>query len=235
MFPKVYRGTISETSRRGLIVGSKVLEKAGIFRDGMSSWIPDFAGRAPASLVIKTVSALGRAEIMIAASKGKMLPILLIRHPCGYVDSMLRGNRVGKMGTPPRLGRLLNTRAGKALFLGDENKLDPVENMAWGWLLANVEAKSAIERAGGLCVEYEKLTMSPLAEVRSLFEHAGVRWTTDTEQFINASGSKDSSYYSVYRRDATQQRWRSDLDSATAAKIREIAIRHELGRGFFDE
>jgi hypothetical protein len=238
-FAKHYRSGLAEGVRRALIYAAKGSERIGFARGSDRLYIPDLADRAkPVTTVIKSVSALGRAEVLIRAAEGAMRPILLIRHPCGYVGSMLRGEGIGVMAPLPGLGRLLDTRAARRL--GADAAMveagDNVDKLAWNWLLGNAEAYPAIQAAGGVTVLYEKLASDALAGVSELFHQIGLSCAPETEAFLHRSATRDGSYYSVFRDPAEAAgRWRKEFGNEVVARVRAIVTRDPIGRLFFND
>src|SRR5262249_20243553 len=74
-FAKSYRKPLNEYARRGLIYLAKGSERVGLARFSDRIYIPDLAYAPPPVIVAKSVSALGRAEVLIKASDGAMKPI----------------------------------------------------------------------------------------------------------------------------------------------------------------
>jgi len=233
-FHKHYRGPAAEAARLSLIYGTKLLERAGLGRISDSLSIPDLASGAP-RLVLKSVSALGRAEVFLAAEPA-LDPVLLIRHPCGYVGSMLRGKKVGGMTSITGLGRLATTRAAARLGLNSAAlaKADEITFLAWTWLLSNAEAHGAIKRANGTILVYEELTADPAGQLKTLFANLALGWPQQTETFLKRSQDSDGDYYSVFRDPGkAAQRWRDELDAPTVNKIRAVVERDPIGAQFF--
>lgn len=190
---------------------------------------------SPRETVLKSVSGLGRAEVLIRCAEGRIRPILLMRHPCGYVGSMLRGRKLGTMGDFPGLGALLGTRAARRLGAGPStiDAGNPVAVLAWNWLLGYAEAYPAI-RASGEIVIYEDLLADPRAELTRLFERVGLNWTQETDDFLASTGTRKGGYYSVYRAPGqVSDRWRRDLGEEGVETVRTIVMRDPIGQMFF--
>jgi hypothetical protein len=235
-FRKSYRGGAAEVTHLSLVYGAKALERLGMGQVANSFHIPDLtaANQAP-RLVVKSVSALGRAEAFLAAEKS-MSPILLVRHPCGFVSSMLRGARRGVISRAERFGRLANTRSAVRLGLNRAVLIesDDVAFLAWTWMVSNAEAHSAVQHAKGSILSYDKIAADPLQHIRALFEKLQLGWPNQTEKFIRQSQQSEGDYYSVFRdsREASE-RWRNELDARAIDKIRGIVDRDPLGAQFF--
>jgi len=236
-FAKSYRGIAAETAHLGFVYGAKVLEQSGLGRMANKFYIPDLVGKSRSPrLVIKSVSALGRAEALVSADK-TMAPILLIRHPCGFVASMLRGAKQGVMTRAQGFGRMAMTRSAKRLGLNQSalDNNDDVAFLAWSWLVSNSEAQAAVQHANGLILDYDDVASDPTRHIRVVFERLQLGWPEQTQKFISLSQQSEGDYYSVFRdsREAAQ-RWRSELDNATIGKIRAIVERDPLGTRFFE-
>ena len=236
-FRKRYRSEIAFKIRTALIYAGKGLEKAGLTALSQKIEIPDMAraGFSP-KLVMKSVSALGRIEAL-AKSGVPVSPILLLRNPCAYVQSYLRGNRMGVMKAPGRLGRLLATRSARRLKADAalDRTGDPVERLAWEWLLANCEANEAIAQSGGIVVKYEDVASSPEKELRPLFSKLGLDWPDCTTQFLQTSSSGEgSSYYSLSRDPMVAiSRWKQEMPQTDIEKVQTIVSRDPVGRQYF--
>jgi hypothetical protein len=235
-FPKSYRSTIAFGIRNGLIYVGKGLEKAGLTGISDRIAIPDMAraGFSP-KLVLKSVSALGRIDALVKSAV-PISPVLLLRNPCAYVHSYLRGNRMGVMRAPGALGLLLKTRSARRLNVGAalDKTGDPVERLAWEWLLANCEASEAIARAGGIVVKYEDVATSPEKELRSLFSKLGLDWSPHTTEFLKTSTGGEGSYYSLSRDPMVAiSRWKQEMPEAHIALVQDIVGRDPVGRQYF--
>jgi hypothetical protein len=234
-FSKAYRPEFARGIRTGLIYAGKGLEKAGLSSVSERMAIPDLArsgGPAP-RIVIKSVSALGRAEALTRSGQA-LSPILLLRHPCAYVQSYLRGNRMGVMREPPRLGRLLRTRSARRLQAEAGDSEDFTTRLAWEWLLANSEAQAAITQAGGIVIRYEDITAGPEKELRPLFARLGLDWSEQTTQFLKTSAAGDGSYYSLARDPmAAANKWKREMEPDQIEKVRTIVCRDPIGESYF--
>ena len=235
-FPKSYRSPLAWGVRTGLIHFGKGLERMGLDALSDRMEISDLAGRGCSPrTVIKSVGALGRAEALLK-SPVPFSPILLLRHPCAYVNSYLQGNRMGVMPPPPRLGNLLNTRSAQRLKAKSQIREDGevVQRLAWEWMLAYSEAYAPVLEAGGTILRYEDLVADPQGVLRPLFSKLGLAWSDATAQFLKSSASGDGSYYSLARDPAAAaNKWKSKMDPAQVAVIRDIVSRDAMGQQYF--
>jgi hypothetical protein len=180
-----------------------------------------------------TLEALGRAR-----------GIHILRHPCGYIASVLRGvlsntlNDYSLDWAPYRTARLaVGTPLGDR-FGFDENSnqmLDELtleERLAWHWTLTNEKVLMEVGDSDRyLRVYYEQVCQDPLAGVESMFKFAGLELNPQSREFIaESTGHSRADYYSVYKDpEAAAWRWREELDEKTVDKIMAIAGRSEVG------
>ncbi len=225
-------------ARRAMIYGSKALERVGLSDFANRVQIPDLLAAAvlPPEIVIKTVSALGRAEVMLEAWGEKVSPILLIRHPCAFVHSMLRGEKMGVMPLTRVTDAVAATRAAKRLGLDLKalEQTDKVSHLAWSWLIANAEAQPAVLRNKGIVVRYEDLVQDPFARTLALFQRLGLAWPDQATSFLRDSRKGGNGYYSVYREAAQTPRWHRELSAKTIGQIERIVVRDPIGSQFID-
>jgi len=239
-FRKHYRNEFQRKLRAALIYTGKGIEKAGFSSLAAKMTVPDlvkrdFAGPLP-TLILKSVSALGRVDAFLRSGH-PMKPVLLLRHPCGYVHSYLQGMRMGVMSRHRGLGiQLLNTRSARrlnALAAVQENG-NLVDFLAWEWLLANAEAHAAVSRADGIVLHYDELAHDPEPKMRILFASLGLTWSDSTSKFLKQSASGDGSYYSLSRSAGAADRWSSQMRKTDVDRVRAVVCRDELGQRFFN-
>jgi hypothetical protein len=146
--------------------------------------------------------------------------ILLLRHPCDVVASILRGQRLGLLPPVDRTeffqsrSKLLTSLgfAHSALFAMDE-----CEFLAVYWLVCNLIHTQTLETwPRSRLVIYEELCQDPVGLTRSLFDFLGWEVTPQTFRFLEKSTSARHSwlrvllqvkrpYYAVYRRSDRQR------------------------------
>lgn len=220
VFAKTHRGPTAEALRAGLIAAAEGCEFV-LGRHTLSLHVPDLSA-GPTRFVVKSVSALGRIDAMLKARPGKLHPILLVRHPCGYVAARLRELKLG--GDADLLpAALTETRAAYRLGATLEalRTSDPVERLAWTWTLANAEAAAAVEAAGGSIVFYEALLDRTPGAIKDLFTAAGLWWPHQTEAHLRGTRQNESA--------SSADHWRSELGDDVVAKIHGITYRDTLG------
>jgi hypothetical protein len=237
-FTKDYRGAMCEYLRRAIIYGAKGIEAIADPAIAERIQIPDLAANGRRQqVVLKSVSALGRAEAFLRTNPSGIQPILLLRDPRAFVTSLLRGKKLGAMERSSRLGALLETRSARHLGLDlSFRPSDDVEAYAWVWLLANMEANAAIDAHQGTQLRYEALARDPEGEARSLFARTGLKWSDATRRFIGRLPKGKDEFYSILRDPSVAaNRWRTDLSREGVQRINAIVALHAIGRSYIDE
>jgi hypothetical protein len=100
----------------------------------------------------------------------------------------------------------------------------PLETqMAYSWMIMNEKVIDEMheQRNYGLLL-YEDLCNDVVNVAKKMFEHAGLGWSGQTEDFIGRVGRTRAAGYSSVRRapDSSLHRWRSEL---SRQQIEEIA------------
>ncbi|HKH48858.1 MAG TPA: sulfotransferase, partial [Thermoanaerobaculia bacterium] len=168
--------------------------------------------------------------------------VLLVRHPCGQIASILRGHAAGKFShaLPSEQYRvlevLMSTDQARAhgLTLAGLRELQPVERMAWRWVLF---LEKALEEGAGLAaacrvVRYEDLCAHPLEQARELFAFAGLDWHPQTERFLHDSTKSDGAEYFGVRKDPQRSasKWQDELSEEDVQRILAIIQGSPAGR-----
>lgn len=193
--------------------------------------------------VWKSIESTGRAGLVARLDSGIRL-VLLVRHPCGQIDSTLRGEADRRFtdDCPSAddwgiFERLMETPQAqrRGLSLDTLRDSSAVERLAWRWLLFN---EKAMEELHGLpnarVVRYESLCQRPVEAARDLLEFAGLEWDSAVEAFLARSSQRDDGrYYSVNRDPlAAANGWRERLDQPTIDRIQAVVAGSEPGNLF---
>jgi hypothetical protein len=165
--------------------------------------------------------------------------VLIMRHPCGVVASLLRGQGLGLMAKRDR-GRWLEQHKALCDRLGfgaaGVRRMEPWEFLSLEWLVQNVEYLEVLgtHRPCRLVV-YEDLCRAPEIVTRDLFDFLGWEMGPQTRRFLRTNTSASSSllsdwlqakhpYFSVRknsRRAAAS--WRTQLRPRQQEQILTIA------------
>ncbi len=238
VFAKSYLSPFAEYAQRAVIVSAKLAARAfwecGIPRFVRYERVPQLR------IVWKSIESTGRLGVLVRSITTRS--ILILRHPCGYVASVLRGEARGKFADTAAssedygiLKMLLDTHPGRAcgVTMAALRVADPVERLAWQWRLFNDKALAEIQgRKDVLVIRYEDLCAAPVKQVENLFRFAGLSWAGQTEQFLAASTSAGrSGYYSVFKdpREAAWG-WRRELPQAIIDRILGVTGAGAAGR-----
>lgn len=248
LFRKSYQSAAAFGAYRMSVAVAKAASR--IKRNFPCPYRPAAAGSARARLVWKSIESPGRLGICMEALPAARA-IHLIRHPCGYVASVLRGEAAKRFSESKptvndgwRLKQLLNTASGKAsaLSFDDLGRLTPEEQLAWCWVLIQEKILADIchcERV--LTVRYEDACADPLAMTQRMFQFTGLDWQSQTAAFVRASTqtaarATDTDYYSVYKPpQASAERWRSELGSEAIERVLRVVRSSSLHRYYPDE
>jgi sulfotransferase family protein len=238
IFRKAYNGPWSHYWRLGLIWAARL--GSTIVRD-QDLWgklpIPDRISRkrSPPRIVVKSVISLGRAALY-AEARPDLRMILLVRHPCGQIASMLRGISLEKFAGPLHLNGILATEQARRHGLSSERfrSMRPLEQLAWNWAILNEKALEELsDRNTVKVVLYEDLCLEPLSVARDLFDFVGLDWPAQTEAFLRRSMSLHGPerYYQVFRDTRTAlAKWRTQLSQAEQESVHAIVRQTTIGR-----
>ena len=206
-FPKSYYSDFQYHGRKFLVFLSKAAARAvGEFK------VPDLMewNRFPQlRLVWKSIESTGRLGVLVHGAADRKT-VLILRHPCGYVSSVLRGESIHRFSDTQRCSEdygvfqmLIDIpqASRRGLTLEVLKSLHPVERLAWRWVLFNEKAVEEIKGVDGCrYVRYEDVCREPARNARDLLEFTGLTWNRQTERFLSASTSRHSgSYYALFR------------------------------------
>ena len=240
IFRKAYQSSLAfEIQRIGALVakiGGRVSPGFPVFGSPQR-----ISGRT--RLVWKSIESLARLGVLIDSFPAARA-IHIVRHPCGFVSSVLRGERRSRFednsGASEDYGiyhLLLDTNLAKkeSLDLGYLASLTPVERLAWRWLLFNekaIEDCSASGRVKVVC--YDDLCHDPVGVAREMFDFVGLAWTAQTHAFLKAStGKDDGTYYGVYKDPLlAASRWEQELSEDDQRRIMAVVDKGAVGRRF---
>ncbi len=159
--------------------------------------------------------------------------ILILRHPCGQVASVMSGLASGRFGVRHvdlTAARALAARRGVNTPAFDALP-DPAK-FAWSWLAFNepaVEGLRALPNAR--IIVYEDLCREPERMSKDLFAFAGLDWHPQTADFLAFSTRHDrpSGYYDVFRATGiVADRWRHSMIRTDQEAVRAVVCTSPL-------
>jgi hypothetical protein len=190
-------------------------------------------------VIWKSVISIGRVGVFVRALKNRHA-IVLLRHPCGHVASLLRGEAEHKFPFPPsedyRLFEiLLNTRPARERKLTVDylTSIHPAERLAWRWVIMYEKALQDIQGVEGcMSIRYEDVCARPELHAREMFEFCSLPWTSATSNFLkNSTASEKKKYYAVFKNPLkSAMRWQSDLSADDIDRIYRVVQESDLGK-----
>ena len=229
LFPKAYFSPLGHQFLKGNIYLSKVSRRFSI-----NLPIANLAkGNSNPTIVWKSIESVGRFGIFMNSIEN-LKGILILRHPCGYAASVLRGEAMKVFDSDVNFNadedifrQLAETVQAKRrdLSLSAFKAMQPIQRMAWAWVLNNEKAlEDCSEQNTMLPVRYEDVCTDPIAQAKKMFELANLEWHAQTEQFLSQSISTEKDdYYSVYKNPAhSVNKWKESLQTEQIDAILDI-------------
>lgn len=244
LFPKSYQSAVALCAYRVSVTFAKAASR--VQRNVPCFYRPTAERSEQVCLVWKSIESPGRLGVCME-SLPDARAIHLMRHPCGYVASVLRGEAAKRFSQQKPsaddhwlLEMLLTTSVGKAkgLNLDDIGRLTPEERLTWRWVLTQEKILADIARCERvLTLRYEDVCAEPLAMTRRMFEFTDLDWQSQTEGFIRASTQvTNTDYYSVFKKpNASAERWRSELAPPVIERILRILRNSPVAHFYPDE
>ena len=242
IFPKSYLGPIRFLWRRLAVLGAKAGARAFGEFPVLDVMRPASAGNL--HIVWKSIESVGRAGLLANALPQARI-VFELRHPCGCIASIRRGELHGKFSADDSISNDFNlmkmliateTARERGVTLEKLKQSHPVERMAWQWLLFNEKALRDLEaKDNAMVVRYEDLCRNPMACTRKLFDFAGLAWSGQTERFIRESThSGDGDFYGVFRDSArAAEKWRQELSGEEVSMIEKVVSGSRAGSFYF--
>ena len=242
LFPKSYASRLGVTLFSGRSLLHKALDRAGL--QSGPPLPPQPSPGSPYRLVWKSIESLGRTGVILAAiPEAKFVQI--VRHPCGYVASVLRGESEKRFGHNQaasdfdlyRMACETPQARAHGLTESQMRAMEPAERLAWRWVIYN--EKAAAESEGlpnATVVLYEELCSKPVQITQSLFDFCELSWDAQSERFLRESTTDaKSDYYSVFKNPLESAwRWRSQLEAVTVQKVMAIVARSSFARPYLE-
>jgi hypothetical protein len=227
-FPKSWQAAPARWVRSGLIYAGAAASSVGF-----PAWpIPDLGAIAQARVVLKSVRlSTGIGEFAGAYPEGRAL--LILRHPCGQVASVMRGAGEGafdlaEAGTDMPYDEVsaIAFAARHGMAEAEFQRQPDAAKYAWSWREFNETAVASIAgRSNAHVIVYEDLCTRPTDEARAVLIFAGLPWHRQTETFLSHSTSYDgpAGFYAVVRNSrAAAERWRVDMAPQDQNAVRAV-------------
>ena len=237
LFRKSYRSGRSHALYTSLIYAAK-----GFSRGLGEMRLPELrknSSSGPSAIVWKSIESLGRLPIICTQIENAKV-IHIVRHPCGYVDSIIRGENRGNFSSTTKSAEdqgffklLVDSAVGRSRKLNMDilQNASEAERLAWRWLVMNEIAYTELrDKEFYKIISYDSVCASPSNKFKELFEFCGLSWHKQSEDFLASSNaSHDTNYYSM-NRDPSQaaNAWRSRLADDVKAQVLAIVRGSDL-------
>jgi hypothetical protein len=194
--------------------------------------IPDMGDLDSARAVIKSVRLCTNiGDFTRAFPAGRA--VLIVRHPCGQVASVMRGAWDGRFalaqpGTdmPFDEAAAMRFAARHGVDRSAFQCLPDAAKYAWSWREFNESAWTAVSgQSNARVVVYEDLCTRPVAQAQAILAFAGLTWHAQTEAFLARSTGYDgvAGYYAVVRNSITAaERWRTAMEAEDQDAVRAV-------------
>jgi hypothetical protein len=202
--------------------------------------IPDLMGQPAPRVAIKSVRwALDAA--VLARTLPASRTLFILRHPCGQVASVMRGNRQRRFDLKTAGTDMPFDEAAALPFAAAHGIDDPsfqalpdAAKYAWSWRAFNEPAYAALAPQPNVhVILYEALCAQPETLSRRILAFAGLDWTHQTETFVGRSTVHHgkAGYYDIVRDAlAAAEAWRQSMPAADQQAVRGVVAASPLAR-----
>jgi hypothetical protein len=202
--------------------------------------IPDLMRRPAPRVAIKSVRwAEGAATL--ARSLPASRTIFILRHPCGQVASVMRGNRQRRFdlktgGTDMPFDEAATRPFAAAHGISDQlfSVLPEAAKYAWSWRAFNEPAYAALAAQPNVhVVLYEALCARPQTQARRILTFAGLEWNAQTENFVARSTlhQANADYCGIFRdASAAAEAWRKTMSPSDQETVRAVVAASPVAR-----
>jgi Sulfotransferase family len=237
-FSKSWRPAPLDHVRRGMAAALALAQRLPISsRAAKRIGIPDLVAPNRWGSVRAALKLVNWDGSRVARTMPDARCILVLRHPCGQVASLLAGLAASKFvpdSTPLDMATA-SAWAERAGVDADRFRgLPTAAKYAWRWRAFNEPAVEALrDLPNARVVIYEDLCSRPEATARDLFAFAGVQWHAQSTEFLDTSTRHEGreGYYDVFRStEIVADRWRQTMSLADQEAVRTVLSTSELGR-----
>lgn len=202
--------------------------------------IPDLLRRPAPRVAIKSVRwAVGAA--LLARTQPASRIVFILRHPCGQVASVMRGNRDRRFdlkteGTDMPFDEATALAFAAAHGVDDRTfqALPDAAKYAWSWRAFNEPAYAALAAQPNVhVVLYEALCAEPETLSRRILKFADLDWNPQTRDFVARSTLHQgpAGYYAIFRDAvAAAENWRKTMPPDDRTAVRSVAAGSPLAR-----
>ena len=234
VFPKNYRSRFEKLLYEIIIYASKL----PYAKKMLPPQIPDLLARnANPVYVIKSVNSICRAALFLEAIPDLKV-IHIVRHPCAVISSLIEGHVKGLMANEVYMDALFSMRNINGYGISYEmmESFSKEEKVAFQWMVMNNKIADEAGKYSSryMRVHYEELCHDVAGQTKKIYDHCGLNWNAQTQDFIDRMKNVDqkkASYFSVNRNPKSAIfKWRGKLPVETQAKIIELVSGSDVGR-----
>ena len=240
-FPKSWQSAWKRRLRTLLAtVGSAAANMPPPFKAMSRLRIPDFADQPAPRVAIKSIGWSDGAPVL-ACTLPDSRTIFILRHPCGQVASVMRGNNQRRFdlkseGTdmPFDEAAAIRFAARQGIGAAKFQFLPAAAKYAWNWRAFNEPAYDALAAQPNVhVVLYEALCAQPEVLARRILRFAGLHWDQQTEDFVARSTEHQgqAGYYTIFRDAvAAAENWRTSMPATDEDAVRSVVATSPLAR-----
>jgi LPS sulfotransferase NodH len=225
-FRKSWRSPPIGVARMALAGGLKITSRLPLVGEVlMHSNLPDMIAANQRTNVRALIKLVNWSGMSAALALPDSRSLLLLRHPCGQVDSLLRGASEPKWEAHDDWVEAAGCAALHGVDLPTFRALADPAKYAWAWRAFNEAALEGLESLpNAKLVIYENLCMQTETVVRDIFSFVGLTWNAQTAKFLAASTKQqEADYFSVFRNSAAMiDRWRTRMAPDVQAQVRSV-------------
>jgi hypothetical protein len=202
--------------------------------------IPDWGTRPVLRVAIKSIGWAEGAPVLVRTLPDSRT-IFILRHPCGQVASVMRGNQQRRFDLKTEGTDMPFDEARTVRFAVHHGTPEPAfqalpdaAKYAWSWRALNEPTYAALAGEPNVqVVLYEALCADPETLVRRILAFARLDWNRQTEDFVVRSTSHQgrAGYHAIFRDAvAAAEAWRSKMPEADQQAVRSVAAASPLAR-----
>ncbi|WP_199610870.1 sulfotransferase [Flocculibacter collagenilyticus] len=180
----------------------------------------------------KSIESMGRVAAL-AKAKPDLKIVMLVRHPCAVINSEIKGEASNKFSSHTHIyenwglfEKILGADIAKEheLTIDKIKAMEPVERLAWRWLIYYKQLEKSSELENCKMFHYEELCNDPLNNFTEVFNFLGLPYDEQVKAYLHESTSSHSeSYYSTSKDPKkAAHSWKQKLSADDIEKIHRI-------------
>ncbi len=191
--------------------------------------------------VMKSVNSSCRSSLIATTFPDAKL-IFILRHPCGYVSSQLRGRELNFLENIIYYKQIASMAVASERGWTEEKikTMSLEEQLACTWVCINEKVLDEIEgQDNSTILLYESLCNDPVGISRKLFDYCDLDYGEQTDIFLNSSinfsGGNEKYYQTVRNPKTAAEKWNHELSPEQIIRIKNIVSGTKAGDKFFPQ